>query len=291
MPIRDRRFNWRRFLGTVAIVLGMVAMFLFGILIYYSARPSTSGFPRSDSPYVAWVTTFIAENGATDDLQRVLEMAPKPEGWVATYVTYDTFQLDFDRIQLELDRSSALVGPATVSLHPIAPARSLYDQTIIASYPPGLGREALARTPGSTHVLYPVTGPDDVRYGVGLLIQPVYTLETAAEPLLILTIMLFWLTTAGWLTLDARHRGSDSVFAWFVLAMLTGPLALAVWLISRPKQIAENPVCPGCGSHRVKGTLHCVQCGFALEPACPECRRAVQVSWKYCGHCGCNLDG
>lgn len=78
--------------------------------------------------------------------------------------------------------------------------------------------------------------------------------------------LLAWTVLAGWVYLDARSRGNANAPSWGLLTMLTGPVALLVWLISR----------------RTPEPLPAV-------PACPQCRAPVALDWAPCGACGESL--
>lgn len=133
-----------------------------------------------------------------------------------------------------------------------------------------------------------VTAPDGRKYDVTLLLLENRLPFWAAERVFLLAVVLVWVSLAAWIYVDAHSRVKPAAPAWLLLGLLTGPFALAVWLIIRPSP-AANAVCPGCGADAPKDALFCVRCGYALRAACPECRRAVGQDWHYCASCGAHL--
>ncbi len=138
----------------------------------------------------------------------------------------------------------------------------------------------------------PATAPDGTRYVVsaigtarapGLLVALLYTFYGG--------LILGWLSMAAWVYLDARHAGGAAV-GWGLLTLLSGPLALAVWLIyRRTHQGRPGPACAACGKDQEPHALYCPHCGHPTRPACPECHRPVESEWTYCAACGTDLVG
>lgn len=116
----------------------------------------------------------------------------------------------------------------------------------------------------------------------GTVIFPFVKLSFAASGILFLA---YWGLLAFWVYLDARDRWSERAFAFGLLTLLTNVVGWAVYLVARPLV----SVCPGCGAITARGSVFCVRCGHSLRPACPDCRRPVQIEWAYCGGCGANL--
>jgi predicted RNA-binding Zn-ribbon protein involved in translation (DUF1610 family) len=93
-------------------------------------------------------------------------------------------------------------------------------------------------------------------------------------------LLVYWLSIAWWVFLDARQRGSRA-FAWGVLALLTNLVGVAVYLVAR----REWRQCPSCSANVEKAFRHCPSCGHALELTCAKCGRAMRRDWAFCVAC------
>jgi hypothetical protein len=181
----------------------------------------------------------------------------------------------------------------------VAPAEQAKAPVILAASSPELvgklRQYALTGIPGpgysmATTLLAPNGKPYTVFIAMANDPLPLWVRAKAQVWPVTIAVALAWLALAAWIYLDAREKGSAAP-AWLLLGLLTGPVALAVWLIYTYTQgsfPAPKP-CPGCGADTVRGTAFCVRCGFALRPACPDCRRPVEVDWVHCGACGRSL--
>ncbi|MGE5673723.1 MAG: zinc ribbon domain-containing protein [Mycobacterium leprae] len=214
------------------------------------------------------VSEYIRRNGLQPTVNQMLAGAPRTVGWVATFVVeVQRMPEDGDQprdVQIAAAYPSELVGqPADVML---ARTRFINSQVVLA--------------------------PDGQAYEVGMAYRfNVVPVWRAAIWTAELSALIAWLALALWVFADARERASKAAPAWLLLSLLTGPVALAVWLISRYAQDGSfTPnVCPGCGAPAPRGLLHCVKCGYALRPVCPSCGRIVEVEWSHCGNCGTDL--
>jgi RNA polymerase subunit RPABC4/transcription elongation factor Spt4 len=73
-----------------------------------------------------------------------------------------------------------------------------------------------------------------------------------------------------------NHR--QEAHAPFLETEFTSPIA----------QVKTRP-CPNCGTRLREDFVFCPRCGKDLLSACPQCHRAVEVSWSNCAFCGTEL--
>lgn len=134
-------------------------------------------------------------------------------------------------------------------------------------------------------------GPDGRRYSLWAVKRWTQLPWPLYSRIALITAAAAWISLATWLHFDAADRSRVPAVGWLLLGLLSGPVALGVWLVSRPGR--EGPpvklVCPGCGQDAAAEHGFCVSCGYAVQPSCPECRRPVSVDWDYCGACGADL--
>ncbi len=137
-----------------------------------------------------------------------------------------------------------------------------------------------------------VEAPDGTQYCVEVCGAPKHFLGYSwlVGTTLFYSAIAAWLALSAWIALDVRDLQKAYVVPWTVLGLVTGPVALGVWLISRPnKDRVEPSNCPACGSTIPKGAAYCVRCGHPVLPLCPKCNRRVGLDWEYCGSCGVML--
>lgn len=96
-----------------------------------------------------------------------------------------------------------------------------------------------------------------------------------------LGLLLYWLSVAWSVFLDARRRGNNP-FAWGMLALLTNLVGVAIYLIARRQWLQ----CPNCGGGVEKKFRNCPWCGHALVTACTKCSQPLQRGWVHCASCG-----
>jgi hypothetical protein len=239
---------------------------------------------RDPAKQMPEVVQELRTNGLTPQVQELLKAAIGSKGVDMAYVTEDP----------EL---FVLGGSPQLPLQ----MRSAREALVLAaSRPEWVGttaREISSKFSGSIYVTgMRVQAPGAKAYGVytvtSLGITPLWLKPQGEVWPTTAAVVLAWMAVAAWIYLDARDKGSAAP-AWLLLGLLTGPVALAVWLIYSYTQgtfpaVKPKP-CPGCGADVPRGAAFCVRCGHALRPACPDCRRPVEVDWAYCGACGRNL--
>lgn len=239
-------------------------------------------FLRSEetSRLVHFVAQRVASDGVTADMNELVASGDKPKGWLATVVLEE---VDFDGVYATC-RAVAASDPNLMGLD----TREIHDRL----------EARLGRFKGVDSVRLPVKATDGSAitalsgnpyhvavYGVNYYGHVQYVGFTFLG-----SAVGAWLAVALWVVMDARQRSRNSAAAWGLLSLLTGPVALGVWLISRPASTGSAPVvCPSCGSAPPAGAAYCVRCGNAIAALCPKCARHVELDWSYCGHCGTPL--
>jgi hypothetical protein len=100
------------------------------------------------------------------------------------------------------------------------------------------------------------------------------------------SIMLFLL---GYVYRDAKRRGmSAGAWTFLVLALMPAYLALGfiVYFVMREPLPFD---CPQCGTKVGARFNYCPNCKYNLHPACPQCKREVLDTDKFCSFCGQSL--
>lgn len=77
----------------------------------------------------------------------------------------------------------------------------------------------------------------------------------------ILTMFALNIAMLVWVARDAKSRGMDSSVLWMLLVMLTGPIGLILYFLSRPQ--GELSQCGSCGNKRLRASAKCPHCGNA----------------------------
>ena len=90
-----------------------------------------------------------------------------------------------------------------------------------------------------------------------------------------------WLLLAGWVFGDAWLR-REAPLPWGLLALLTGLVGVAVYLVSRRY---EPRRCPQCGQQAQGDFLFCPHCGEPLWQQCESCGGALMAGWSRCPYC------
>jgi RNA polymerase subunit RPABC4/transcription elongation factor Spt4 len=105
--------------------------------------------------------------------------------------------------------------------------------------------------------------------------------------LIVIFLTLFvYLGQAIWIYQDGRKRGDEYVWLWIILALVSFPVGLLVYVIlSR----TGRRRCLNCGrtidnSHKI-----CPYCGMNSQELCKNCGYPVQSDWKFCPNCNNQL--
>src|SRR6202140_1422536 len=103
---------------------------------------------------------------------------------------------------------------------------------------------------------------------------------------LVFAIMVFMV---GYVNKDAKRRGMHSaLWTFLVLVLMPGYLVLGfiIYLLMR-EPLPYN--CPQCGVTVDARFNFCPNCKCNLHPACPQCKREVAETDKFCAYCGQDL--
>ena len=252
-----------------------VAMMLIAMVVEMRATAPLQPPPSRDG--LRDVASYLEQSGLGPDLSFHLETAVKQNpDWAAVYVAERPAELNH--------------------------AMALFDQEVLAAYPAELLNlttgDALSplRTDwrhglGSSPIASAIPSADGKVYDVWVAqLIPMSLWGTIAHDAAWVALLLAWLSLALWLFLDVRAHRSAAAPAWLLLGLASGPVAVAVWLITcHARQAPAAEPCPGCGADTISDAAFCVRCGHALRPACPDCRRPVAVDWANCAACGSSL--
>lgn len=244
------------FFGALTVVAGVTTYWLT-----IEAKPPASHFQS-----LGLVQAYIQEHGLTPEVQEHLEALPKHKAWIATFVVEES-GVDTGRIVAATPRE--LIGKV------LGDFTGQYSH-LAGTGPNGWGAPVEAAADGMSYTVWTWHLLHD------------YFWKSFWTAVAFVSLVITWLASCIWLALDARGRSATAVAGWVFLCLLTGPIAVAVWLISRPSP-RQPEICPGCGATAVPDATYCVQCGHGLKPACPNCCKVVAAEWTYCPACRTNL--
>ncbi len=118
------------------------------------------------------------------------------------------------------------------------------------------------------------------------LITPLAMSASVIGGLAAIGLLVYWLSVAWWVFLDARKRG-NLPFAWGLLVLLTNLVGAAIYLIARRQWLQ----CANCGAEVEKRFRHCPSCGHALITVCTKCDQPLRRGWTHCASCGTTATG
>ena len=262
-------------LGYAAIVLSILAM-ATGLFVSTYERPRDFADSRETGAMLEEIGRYVKENGVTPDLDSLLADIKKPDLWLATVVTARDLGEREDRFAGFNDQIVAAADPLMVGLR-------TPDAFTWAS------RGLDGRFEGLDSANLTVVSTDGTTYSITTLGRRYGGYAYYARIGFMASFLGAWIAIAGWVVADVRQHQATGVIGWTLLSLLTGPVALGVWLTTRP--IAKSRPCPGCGSQVPTGMAHCVRCGHPIEATCTKCGKTVDVEWAYCGACGAPLKG
>ncbi len=260
-------------------VIGYSALFLCIVAVATGAFRILSTHPnqtwsKEGSRLLTSVAQQVESNGITSGLNDYLASTPGPKDWLATVVFR---QVAFDGVYAT-GQAVAASSPRLVGLN----ADEVFEH-LSTSLDKGGGVSSLQK---------PVVTPDGTPHWVATYGAPQHI---NGYNWLVGTVPFFsgvgaWLAIAAWIVMDVRERQKANVVAWSLLSLVAGPVALGVWLISRPSSDKAGPaLCPSCGSTIPTEAAYCVRCGHPILALCPKCGRRVDLEWAYCGSCGTPL--
>ncbi len=100
------------------------------------------------------------------------------------------------------------------------------------------------------------------------------------------TVVACYILLIGYVNRDAGRR-SMSRLAWTLLAIFI-PHALGIvlyFVLRKPRTLH----CPQCGAAVEPGFAFCPRCQCRLNAVCPQCQRGVNAADKFCPYCGGSL--
>jgi len=104
-------------------------------------------------------------------------------------------------------------------------------------------------------------------------------------PVVFICIFLY-LGQAFWIYVDGNRRGDHSILLWTVLALISVPIPLIMYLIiTRSGKIK----CENCGKHLDIHLKSCPYCGEETKKQCNNCGRIVEEDWNFCPNCNRKL--
>jgi len=98
----------------------------------------------------------------------------------------------------------------------------------------------------------------------------------------VLLFLAYALALPAWVFFDARRRNVDAPLAWAALTLVTNAIGWATYLVVRGWQ---RPACPNCGRALRVTFRACPHCGVQVRRACPSCGQVVNDQWSFCPHC------
>src|SRR4029077_4686280 len=104
---------------------------------------------------------------------------------------------------------------------------------------------------------------------------------------LVFAIMVFMV---GYVNIDAKRRGMHSaLWTFLVIVLMPGYFVLGfiIYLLMREPLPYD---CPQWGSTVGARFNFCPNCKCNLHPACPQCKREVAETDKFCAYCGQDLE-
>ncbi|HYF79766.1 MAG TPA: zinc ribbon domain-containing protein [Symbiobacteriaceae bacterium] len=110
---------------------------------------------------------------------------------------------------------------------------------------------------------------------------PLFWVAVALSGLALAGMIVYWVSVAWWVFVDARRRGQNAL-AWGVLALMTNLVGAAVYVAARP----DTQPCHTCGSEVEATFSYCPYCGDQLHRTCNTCRTQIKPAWRYCPACG-----
>jgi hypothetical protein len=131
-------------------------------------------------------------------------------------------------------------------------------------------------------------GADGKRYALWAMMDKRDVAWPLLQQIALVTAAAAWLAITTWVSFDATGTWR---LGWTALALFTGPVGLAIWLVRRPLLRAPGRLtCPGCGEDVPSDAGFCPKCGFAVQPVCPECGQPIAFDATYCKRCGAPVE-
>jgi Ribosomal protein L32 len=99
---------------------------------------------------------------------------------------------------------------------------------------------------------------------------------------IIFIFLLIYLGQALWIYTDGRKRGIEYAWIWALLALVSFPVPLIIYIIiSR----TDKRRCMNCGRLADRALKICPYCGERPSEVCHNCGYPIEKEWNYCPNC------
>lgn len=127
-----------------------------------------------------------------------------------------------------------------------------------------------------------------------------------------LLAVFFWFYCGYFIFNDSKKRysfdSSSVYYAFLVLGLITGPIGLGFYLLTRPRytfdelefmkvehkfyyhQASKVLDCIKCGAYVLEGHSNCTNCGTQNRFKCSNCEALTDYDDMYCNNCGHHFD-
>lgn len=103
---------------------------------------------------------------------------------------------------------------------------------------------------------------------------------------IVFIILFIYLGQALWIYLDGKQRGDEYVWLWSVLALISFPVPLIIYLIINR---SGKRKCKNCGKVLDINLKICPYCGENTSKQCVTCGRVIEKDWNFCPTCNSKL--
>jgi RNA polymerase subunit RPABC4/transcription elongation factor Spt4 len=105
-------------------------------------------------------------------------------------------------------------------------------------------------------------------------------------PIVFISLFIY-LGQAFWIYLDGKRRGDEYIWLWSVLALISFPVPLIIYLIINR---SGKRKCNNCGKALAVDLKNCPYCGENTSKQCINCGRVVAKDWNFCPSCNKKLN-
>jgi len=117
--------------------------------------------------------------------------------------------------------------------------------------------------------------------------------------------IIFWIVVTSWIWVDSSERTtSKGMRLFYLLIGLIPVFGWIIYLIIRPSETIDEIYwgdlerrylkyeakdlgdCPNCGTQLYPGFVFCPSCKKRVKNKCTSCNMYVDLEYKYCPHCG-----
>ena len=105
-------------------------------------------------------------------------------------------------------------------------------------------------------------------------------------PIVFISLFIY-LGQALWIYLDGKRRGDEYNWLWAILALISFPVPLIIYIIING---AGKRKCKNCGKTLDVNLKSCPYCGENTKNQCCNCGYMVEKDWKFCPNCNEKLN-